>query len=144
MAKSFANVGILQIQFIYCFSIEMSQPEIPTKIPAQRSGNFSSVTKIGNEAVAALSKVLDSDTDTIIKTLRSVMPQVLQMAVEVTFERAKFWPLVDTNQDLRFYSELKYDKWMNPDDPNASELKQATVSHALLAIIRSITSLSRK
>lgn len=103
-------------------------PEIPTKIPAQRSSTFSSVTKVGNEAVLVLAKAADKGPEAIVDAIKSSLPQVLQTVVEVTLERAKLWSQIDTVEDLRYYSDLDYDSWVNPGDLNSSELKQATVS----------------
>ena len=103
-------------------------PEIPTTIPSARSDKFSTVTTVGNEAAKVLGKVLDQEPTIIVETIRKVMPEVLQKVVEVTFEKANLWSVIDKDHDLKFFASLKYDSWMNPGDLNASDLKQATVS----------------
>ena len=109
-------------------------PEIPTKIPAQRSSTFSAVTKVGNEAVLVLAKAADKGPEVIVDAIKSTLPQVLQTVVEVTLERAKLWSQIDTVEGLRYYTDLDYDSWVNPGDLNSSELKQATVSPFLRPI----------
>ena len=104
-------------------------PEVPKQIPAARSDKFSLVTTAGNKAAQAISKVLDQDALVITDTIRKAMPEVLQTVVEVTFEKARAWSVIEGNEDLRYYSNLDYDSWMNPGDClNKSELNQATVS----------------
>ena len=104
-----------------------SVPKLPEKIAASRSDKFSQVTKVGNDAVAALTKSLEKGPDAITAAIKSTVPLVLQTAIEVTFERAKIWSKIDTVEDLQFYSKLDYDAWVTPPDPNASELKQVQV-----------------
>ena len=107
---------------------EEKAPEIPTKIPAARSDKFSSVTKVGNEAVTVLAKAADKGPEAIVAAIQSSLPLVLQTVVEVTLERAKLWSQIDVVEELRYFSDLDYDSWVNPGDLNSSELKQATVS----------------
>ena len=103
-------------------------PEIPAKIPAARSDKFTSVTKVGNDAVTVLAKAADKGPEAIVDAIKKSLPLVLQTVVEVTLERAKLWTQIDTVEELRYYSDLDYDSWVNPGDLNSSELKQATVS----------------
>ena len=109
-------------------------PEIAAKIPAARSDKFSSVTKVGNEAVAVLAKSADKGPEAIVAAIKSSLPLVLQTVFEVTLERAKLWSQIDSVEELRYFSNLDYDAWVNPGDLNSSELKQATVSPFLRPI----------
>ena len=105
------------------------RPEVAKQLPSARSDKFSVVTTAGNEAVKVMTKSLDQDATAIVDTIRKVMPEVLQTVVEVTFEKAKLWSVIDKNPDLAYYTNLDYDSWMNPgEDLNKSDMKQATVS----------------
>ena len=55
------------------------------------------------------------------------VPEVLQMVIEVTFEKAKIWSVIDKDDNLDYYRNLDYDSWVNPADLNLSELNQAKV-----------------
>ena len=104
-------------------------PEIAKTIAAARSDKFSLVTTAGNKAATVISKALDQDANAIVESIRKAMPEVLQTVVEVTFEKAKAWAHIEGNENLRYYTNLDYDSWMNPGEClNRSDLKQATVS----------------
>ena len=107
-----------------------ARPEIAKQIASARSDKFSLVTTAGNEAAKALGKCLDQDASVIVEAIRKAMPEVLQTVVEVTFEKAKLWSIIDKNPDLKYFTNLDYDAWVNPgDDLNKSEMNQATVSN---------------
>ena len=103
------------------------QPEIASVIPSSRSDNFASVTKAGNKAAAELTKVVALTPDKIVETIQKVVPEALQMLVEVIFEKAKVWTVIDTDANLDYYRNLDYDSWVNPADLNKSEMNQAKV-----------------
>ena len=104
------------------------QPELPAVIPANRSDNFNAVTKIGNKAVSELVKVALLTPDKIVETIQKMVPEALQMLIEVIFEKAKLWQVIDSDPNLEYYRNLDYDSWINPADLNKSELNQAKVS----------------
>ena len=103
------------------------QPEIASVIPSSRSDNFASVTKAGNKAAAELTKVVALTPDKIVETIQKVVPEALQMLVEVIFEKAKVWTVIDTDANLDYYRNLDYDSWVNPADLNKSEMNQVKV-----------------
>ena len=63
-----------------------------------------------------------------MEIIRKTMPELLQLVVEVTFEKAKLWDVIERDDNLSYFRSLKVDKWMSPGDLNAAELKEATVS----------------
>ena len=108
------------------------EPEIPAIIPQARSDKFSTVTTVGNKCALALKDVLKADTETVIKTIRQVMPELLQTTVSVTFEKAKIWSLIESDPNLAFYTNMDYDSWINPGDLNRSELEKAKVNQLII------------
>ena len=104
-----------------------STPELPPVIPSQRSDNFQSVTKAGNKAALELAKGLNGPPDKLVAMIRKYVPEVLQTVIEVTFEKAKIWSMIDKDDNLDYYRNLDYDSWVNPADLNLSELNQAKV-----------------
>ena len=104
-------------------------PETPQTIPSARASNFSHVTTVGNKCVDQLKKVTDQGPEKIVQVIRQTMPELLMAAIEVTFEKAKLWTVIDRDENLSFYQKLEVDKWMAPGDLNAEELKKATVSN---------------
>ena len=108
--------------------MDLETPETPSVIPQARSDNFNSVTRIGNKCAIALSKVISADVETVISTIRKTLPELLQEVVTVTFEKAKLWPVIESDKDLVWYRDLDYDSWVNPGVLNSSELHKATVS----------------
>ena len=102
-------------------------PETPALIPQARSDNFNSVTRIGNKCATALTKVVAADPETIVATIKKVMPELLQEVVAVTFEKAKLWPVIEKDKDLQWFRDLDYDSWVNPGDLNESEFYKAKV-----------------
>ena len=103
------------------------QPEIAAVIPSSRSDNFATVTKAGNKAAAELTKVVALTPEKVVETIQKVVPEALQTVVEVIFEKAKLWTVIDTDDNLDYYRNLDYDSWVNPADLNKSELNQAKV-----------------
>ena len=103
-------------------------PETPTVIPAARSSNFSHVTSVGNKCVDQLKKVVDQGPEKIREVIMQAMPELLQSVVEVTFEKAKIWPIIERDEHLSFYQNLKVDRWMSPESPDDPELRHALVS----------------
>ena len=103
-------------------------PETPATIPSQRSSNFSHVTSVGNKCVDQLKKVTDQGPEKIVDIIRRTMPELIQSVIEVTFEKAKLWDVIERDDNLSYFRSLKVDNWMSPGDLNESELKQATVS----------------
>ena len=103
------------------------QPELPAVIPSSRSDNFNTVTKAGNKAVSELTKVALMSPDKIAETIQKMVPEALQMLLEVIFEKSKLWQIIDSDPNLEYYRNLDYDSWVNPADLNISELNQAKV-----------------
>ena len=103
------------------------QPELPAVIPSSRSDNFNTVTKAGNKAVSELTKVALMSPDKIAETIQKMVPEALQMLLEVIFEKSKLWQIIDSDPSLEYYRNLDYDSWVNPADLNISELNQAKV-----------------
>ena len=103
------------------------QPEIASVIANNRSDNFNTVTKAGNKAAAELTKVVALSPDKIVETIQRTVPEALQTLVEVIFEKAKVWSVIDKDDNLDYYRNLDYDSWVNPADLNKSELNQAKV-----------------
>ena len=102
-------------------------PEIPATIPSKRAHNFSYVTTVGNKCVDQLKKVADQGPERIVEVIRHTMPELLMAAIEVTFEKANLWSVIDRDENLSYYQKLSVDKWMAPGDLNAEELQKATV-----------------
>ena len=103
-------------------------PETPATIPAARSSNFSHVTSVGNKCVDQLKKVVDQGPERIREVIMQSMPELLQSVVEVTFEKAKIWSIIERDDHLSFYQNLNVDKWMSPEQQDDIELRQALVS----------------
>ena len=102
-------------------------PETPTLIAAARTGNFTTVTTLGNKCAQAIKDVSQQGPSAIADTIRKVMPELLQATVSVTFEKAKIWSIIESDPSLKFFSDLDYDSWTNPGDLNKSELEKAKV-----------------
>ena len=103
-------------------------PETGKLLPQARTGNFSVVTTAGNKCAAALKEIAQAEPDTVVRKIRQVMPELLQLTVSVTFEKAKIWNLVETDPNLSYFANMDYDSWMNPGDLNKSELEKAKVT----------------
>ena len=108
-------------------SVELPKIKDPetTKI---RSNNFSHVTTVGNKCVQQLSKVVDQGPEEIVKVVKSVVPELLESVLEVTFEKARLWPVIESDENLTFYQEIDYKSWVSPEDLNAAELHKAKVN----------------
>ena len=104
-----------------------SKLEIPAMLPSARSDKFTSVTNAGNKAVTALAKLDQTDATLVVDTIRKVLPEYLQTAVSVVFEKSKLWNVIDRDENLAYFANLDYDSWCNPGDLNKSELEKAKV-----------------
>ena len=107
----------------------MAEPklETPTILPNARSDKFTNVTNAGNKAATALAKIDHTDAELVAETIRKVLPEYLQMAVSVVFEKSKLWNVIDKDTNLAYFANLDYDSWCNPGDLNKSELEKAKV-----------------
>ena len=101
--------------------------ETPTILPNARTDKFTAVTNAGNKAATALAKIDHTDASLVADTIRKVMPEYLQMAVSVVFEKSKLWTVVDKDSNLAYFANMDYDSWCNPGDLNKSELEKAKV-----------------
>ena len=106
---------------------EPDQPQTPLLLPNARSDKFTIVTNLGNTCATALKKVNQAEPDKVIATIKQVMPELLQTLISVTFEKAKLWSLIESDQNLAHFANLKYDDFFNPGDLNKSELERAQV-----------------
>ena len=105
-----------------------SEPQTPLLLPSARSDKFTNVTNLGNTCAGTLKKVNQAEPDKVIATIRQVMPELLQTLVSVTFEKAKLWPIIENDENLAHFANLKYDNFFDPGDLNRSEMEKATVS----------------
>ena len=103
-------------------------PELPETIAKARANKFTTVTTTGNNCVQALQKVANDDPEKIVTEIRKHVPELLQMVIEVTFERSKLWPVVDRDPNLAYFRNMDYESWLNPGDLNNSELERAKVT----------------
>ena len=103
-------------------------PETPAILPQARSSNFQTVTTLGNKCATALKDVAQAGPETVVKTIRQFMPELLQATISVTFEKAKIWSVIEADSNLSYYTNMDYDSWMNPGDLNKSELEKAKVN----------------
>ena len=105
-----------------------TQPQTPILLPSARSDKFTNVTNLGNTCAATLKKVNQAEPDKVIAAIRQVMPELVQTLISVTFEKAKLWDIIESDQNLAHFANLKYDDFFNPGELNQSQLEQATVS----------------
>ena len=104
-----------------------SKPETPTLLSQARTDKFSAVTTAGNKAAAALMKADQTNPAQMAEIIKKAMPEYLQIAVSVVFEKAKIWETIEKDDNLAFYANLKYDAWCNAGDLNKSEFEKAKV-----------------
>ena len=99
--------------------------DVPTK---PRTKTFTSVTTVGNNCVTELQKVVNQGSDRVLEKIKKVVPKLLQTAVDVTFERAKVWPVLDADENREFFRNLDYVGWLSPGHLNQTEMDKVKVS----------------
>ena len=125
-------IKMLAKNFLDLFQLicNMTEPETPAIIPSARPTKFTEVTTLGNACVTALAKVVKespNDPEVLVAEIRKNVPEVLQLVVTIIFEKSKLWSIIDKDDNLKFYQDLKFESWVTPDDLNASALAQAKV-----------------
>ena len=102
--------------------------EAPSK---PRTKTFTSVTTAGNTCVAELQKVVNQGSEKVLEEIKKVVPKLLQTAIDVTFERAKVWPALDSDETREFFRNLDFVGWLTPGNLNQSELEKVKVNLSL-------------
>ena len=111
-----------------------SKLETPVLMPSARTDKFTAVTTTGNKCVTALMNADFNDPTSVAEAIRKNMPEFLQVAVSVVFEKSKLWEVIERDSNLSYFAKLDYDSWCNPGDLNKSELEKAKVIEHLVLI----------
>ena len=108
---------------------KMTEPksETPVLLSQARTDKFTAVTNAGNKAATALAKIDQNYASLVADAIKKFMPEYLQIAVSVVFEKTKLWKVIESDKNLAYFANMDYDSWCNPGDLNKSELEKAKV-----------------